>query len=187
MQGTEGDESVNTFYRFLCAAVAGCVGTAGSHPLDTMRVRYLVSKEATPLKGILATSSKKPLMVCHFKGLKPSLYGSSVYTGVTLTVFGELVDKCEPDRTEKACLGAFSGIVGQISSYPLNVIRRRQQAGLSPSDNILLAAKQIMRKEGLSAFYSGLKGSLLKTPLQTAITLVINDWFSSTSLVPNDQ
>ncbi|KAI8340508.1 mitochondrial carrier domain-containing protein [Chlamydoabsidia padenii] len=69
--------------------------------------------------------------------------------------------------------GGIAGLVGQTSSYPLEVIRRRMQVGglLNPNNFVTFTdtVKEIYRLKGLKGFYVGLSIGYLKVTPMVAI------------------
>ncbi len=99
----------------------------------------------------------------------PDETGSSSKTGVNLI------------------FGAISGMLGQTTSYPLDIVRRRMQtAGITGNDyrSILEAFRQIYAQEGLrKGFFKGVSMNWIKGPIAVGISFATYDHVKETLTV----
>jgi solute carrier family 25 protein 42 len=84
-------------------------------------------------------------------------------------------------KTERLLYGAISGLVGQTTTYPFDVVRRRLQtaAVIRPNDRSLGAittARKIIREEGItSGLYKGVTMNWMKGPISVGISFMTFD------------
>ena len=84
--------------------------------------------------------------------------------------------------TQKLLFGYIAGLCAETAIYPLDTVRRRQQAlgdasplGRLGQFNVLTALMHVARNEGLSGMFKGLSLNLVKNPIATAVSFTVND------------
>ncbi len=89
-----------------------------------------------------------------------------------------------PTKAQKATCGAVAGLVGQTSSYPLDIVRRRMQTarqmGLAPDryKTILGTLVEVYQKEGVwRGWYKGVSMNFIKGPMASSISFMCFDTF----------
>uniref|UniRef100_A0A915DM54 Uncharacterized protein n=1 Tax=Ditylenchus dipsaci TaxID=166011 RepID=A0A915DM54_9BILA len=112
--------------RFLIGSLAATTATIFTYPLDTAKARLSVSSYMT-------TGT-------YEIGLRPTILGAMANAGAKET--GRPIN---PLNT--MVFGALAGIVGQTTSYPLDIIRRRMQTNrIPPNHGLLLALNEDLTK-----------------------------------------
>lgn len=80
--------------------------------------------------------------------------------------------------------GAIAGMLGQSSSYPLDIVRRRMQTCRNDVDDyktIVGTLKRIYREEGIKGgFFKGLSMNWVKGPIAVGISFATYDWIRDT-------
>ena len=81
--------------------------------------------------------------------------------------------------TRKLLFGYLAGFCAEIAIYPLDTVRRRQQAfgAASPlgRHNVFRALLMVFRDEGIMGLFKGLSLNLFKNPIATAVSFSVND------------
>lgn len=118
-----------------------------------------------------------------FSGLRPTLLGIMPYSALSFAAFETLKSILERHAaatktreipvSHRLLAGGISGVAAQTSTYPLHVVRRRMQVGLSPFagyHSTWHGLRTIYLREGVAGgLYKGLTLTLLKGPLQSAV------------------
>lgn len=138
------------------------------------------------IRSIYVEPSALPLRMLHFyRGFTVSLLGTIPYRGGIFMVWETLKSQSRqhlsPEFQERnrhrlnLAIGAIAGATSQIATYPLEVIRRHQQASRGLSTHYFLGFKQVVRTvwktSGWRGFYAGLGVGLIKQVPMHSISL----------------
>lgn len=138
------------------------------------------------IKSIYHEPSGLPLGILHFyRGFAVSLLGTIPYRGGIFLVWETLKFESRqhltPEFREKnrhrlnLSIGAIAGATSQIVTYPLEVIRRHQQASGGLNTQYFLSFREVVRKVwvtgGWKGFYTGLGVGLIKQVPMHSISL----------------
>lgn len=129
----EGGQSTSG-RRFLAGSLAGVTSQTLTYPLDMMRARMAVSAEPTSLRavfvGICRTEGPRTLL----RGYVATVLGVIPYAGTSFFTYETLKRRYYQWPGEKhntslymLMFGAAAGAIGQSTSYPLDIVRRRMQ------------------------------------------------------------
>ncbi|GAA47265.1 anoctamin-1, partial [Clonorchis sinensis] len=128
--------------RFLAGCMAGTTCVVTTYPLDFARARMAVttSKRYHNVIHALRTVTTEEGAWALYRGFIPAILGIIPYSGIAFFTFETLKEyrlnrhmailKTRPEKLkpfENLCCGAFSGVLGQTASYPLDIVRRRMQ------------------------------------------------------------
>ena len=124
-----------------------------------------------------------------YRGSSPTILGVIPYAGCSFFTF-ETIKKwyrdtynTSPAPLQRLAAGALAGLVGQTTSYPLDVVRRRMQTEGIINDikypTILSSLKYIYRNEGLRGVYKGVSMNWIKGPIAVSVS------FNTYELVSN--
>jgi len=154
--------------RVLAGAAAGATSVAATYPLDLLRARLAVSREAGGAgagagapRGLAALAREMVAaggVASLYRGLAPTLLGILPYAGISFATFEALKSRAraaaggaEPSALERVAFGGAAGFAGQASTYPLDIVRRRMQTeGYTPY-HAHLAARAPVRADGAGA------------------------------------
>lgn len=173
--------------RFWAGYATLFFATLITHPLDTLRVRISVmhGEASTPtmIKQILETGGWRAL----YQGFSATLVGAGPRGALGFGVFETLKDVSSQSAvlsslaptTQKLLFGYVAGLCAETAIYPLDTVRRRQQAFGAGSPlgkhNVVSALMFVFRSEGFMGLFKGLSLNLFKNPIATAVSFSVND------------
>jgi len=185
-------QSVSFTTRFWAGYMTLFGTTLITHPLDTLRVRLSVHAKSAELgytaagRRLLAEEGVR----AFYRGFGATMVGAGPRGALGFGVSETLKPALAKVRffTEEGAggvgLGRFlcgyaAGVVSEFFIYPLDTIRRRQQAlGDATSigrANVVRALSHIWRTEGVRGMFKGISLNLLKNPMATAVSFLVND------------
>ena len=182
----------NGIIKFLSGSLAGSVALTMTYPFDVIRTRLAYQTTKKLYNGLLdgfyqIISHEGPSSM--FKGIMPALMGSSIYGGITFSIFFSLKSHFPfASNTEIFIFGSLAGIVGQVVSYPFDVVRKRmlahgfieQVSGYRTSFNsqqinsMLCYFKMIWNVEGIRGLLKGLSLNFIKAPIMLGTVHLAN-------------
>jgi len=159
-------------------------------PMETLKVKFINDQTSANPKfkgffhGVRTIIKNEGLAGCY-KGLGPTIVKQGSNQAIRFWVLLTLQDLYRGDdknkKVPKLWTGVFGAIAGAASVYgntPVDVVKTRMQ-GLEASKykNSFHCAGQILKHEGLRAFYKGTVPRLSRVCLDVAITFVIYESF----------
>ena len=122
-----------------------------------------------------------------YRGYMATMVGVVPYAGFSFYSYETLKKRhthsgTPPSTPLLVVFGAVSGVLGQSSSYPFDIVRRRLQVGGSSSvgGSIVGMMKHIARTEGLiKGLYKGLSMNWIKGPIAAGISFSSFDFFKT--------
>ncbi|EPY24930.1 solute carrier family 25, member 42 [Strigomonas culicis] len=185
------DEGRAFALRFMSGALAGATATTFTYPLDLMRARFAArsSSGKTRLPSYRVAfreATAKRGLISLYGGLFPTLVGIMPYAGCSFACFETIkyyivgYYHLQSDRDiavwQRLAAGAFSGLVAQSATYPLDIVRRRMQVTPWRYRGVVHALKTVYKEEGLrQGLYKGLAMNWIKGPIATATSFTVND------------
>jgi len=185
--------------RLTAGAITGMSAMPLTYPFELIRVRLAVETSQSPtrptpwsaIRGILAEGRSSGgitglVPFLHFyRGFTVSLLGTVPYRGGIFLVWETLNAKARavlPPATLHAnqtrihlAIGAIAGTAAQMFTYPLEVIRRTQQASGKGTPNRMIGFQETVRSVWMAAgwrgFFTGLGIGLFKQVPTHAISL----------------
>ncbi|KAK0425930.1 hypothetical protein QR680_009462 [Steinernema hermaphroditum] len=144
--------------RYMAGSLAAVTATTLTYPLDTAKARLSVStkQEYKNLRAVFIQNYREYGLSTFYRGMWPTLMGvvpyagSSFFTYETLKIIYKEEMGGDVSPITRMLFGAAAGLVGQTSSYPLDIVRRRMQTGRIPrGQGVLEALYLIWRNEGV--------------------------------------
>ena len=193
---TSPNTNAPSYIKLIAGSMAGATSVICTYPLDLMRTRLAYQVSIAPHINVLSalkSSYREKGLKSLYYGLGPTLLGILPYAGVSFLVYGTLKSFCfrhasnhtiflSDDREElripiRLACGAIAGALGQTTSYPLDIIRRRMQAhGLSEYvpfyRHTWHAIQEIWRSQGFRGFYVGLSVNYIKVAPAVSVSFV---------------
>ncbi|XP_065371308.1 putative tricarboxylate transport protein, mitochondrial [Calliphora vicina] len=189
MMDTNGQLSVGG--KLLSGLGAGvCEAIVAVTPMETIKVKFVHDQRSSEpkFKGFfhgVRTIIQTEGIGGIYKGLTATILKQGSNQAIRFFVMETLKDVYKGNDPEKKVpklvVGAFGAIAGAASVFgntPLDVVKTRMQ-GLEASKyrNTADCAMQILRNEGISAFYKGTVPRLGRVCLDVGITFMIYDSF----------
>ncbi|KAJ3594366.1 hypothetical protein NHX12_003673 [Muraenolepis orangiensis] len=167
-------ESLSVQQRFGLGCVSGALIHAVFYPLEVLKVRLNLqpSGSSQGLGECARSIYRQESLASFYRGFRPSVLCMVPYAGVECAVHQTIVSWAvnDPSYNSDSQLFFFSFVAfasGQVSSYPLAVIRTQQQAQAfcavsHPISSIYEGFTGIYARHGLRGFYSGMGASFTR-------------------------
>lgn len=184
---------------FLAGSLAGMTSQGLTYPLDRGRAVMAVTPMGRyrNLWSVINSIVRLEGLGGLYRGFAPTMAGAPIYYGFAFYTYEYLKHYCKehnkrvypdedsrPSKKQKATCGAVAGLLGQSSSYPLDIVRRRMQTArqmnVPPEEykTILGTLKMVLKKEGLrKGWYKGLSMNFIKGPMASSISFMCFDTF----------
>ncbi|XP_035722074.1 mitochondrial coenzyme A transporter SLC25A42-like isoform X3 [Vespa mandarinia] len=187
----ESPETTPPVKRLLAGSLAGVTSQGLTYPLDLVRARMAVTlkSEYKTLRQMFRRIYQEEGIVSFYRGFTPTILGVIPYAGMSFFTYDTLkhltaeysqyTTSIPGMATALALLcGAVAGVVGQTSSYPLDIVRRRMQTSAIKNQHYQRVTSTIVKiytEEGLMAFFKGLSMNWVKGPIAVGISFATYD------------
>eukprot|EP00308_Calcidiscus_leptoporus_P025550 CAMPEP_0119375800 /NCGR_PEP_ID=MMETSP1334-20130426/36621_1 /TAXON_ID=127549 /ORGANISM="Calcidiscus leptoporus, Strain RCC1130" /LENGTH=314 /DNA_ID=CAMNT_0007394191 /DNA_START=130 /DNA_END=1074 /DNA_ORIENTATION=+ len=171
--------------RFIAGYMTLFGATLVTHPLDTMRVRVSISHGHLSVSDVLTKLLQSGQIRSLYHGFGATLVGAGPRGAIGFGIFETLKALNPPEPLQrypalaKFFYGYVAGFCAETVIYPLDTVRRRQQAlgDATPLSkrNVLQAILLVARYEGIVGMFKGLPLNLIKNPIGTAVSFAVND------------
>lgn len=125
-----------------------------------------------------------------FRGFIPTMLGIVPYAGVSFftyesckSVYRKHHNDNEPSSMHRLVFGAGAGFIGQSTTYPLDIVRRRMQTDgtqgvVNPEYRTIVSTmRSVVHNEGFtSGLYKGLSMNWIKGPIAVGISFMTYDF-----------
>ncbi|KAI9294412.1 mitochondrial thiamine pyrophosphate carrier [Neoconidiobolus thromboides FSU 785] len=175
---------------FLSGSSAGFLATFLTYPFDLLRTRFALQvKESNNNYKSIYHAIKKIYKLegikGYYHGLNPALLQIFPYMGLmffTYEVSNQKLKETIPKdsifyNSSHSIAGSIAGFISKIIVFPMDVLRKRLQVVISTKTNptntprkLSKLIKNMLRHEGITAFYKGLLPGLLKSIPTSAVT-----------------
>ncbi|XJO73684.1 hypothetical protein BDV3_004626 [Batrachochytrium dendrobatidis] len=177
---------------FWAGSISGFVNGFFSSPMELVKIRLQNQDKASAqlykgpvdcLRKIVAKQGIRGL----YKGLGTTIvretpsYGAyfAAYELMTRMVLPKDADPTEPS-TRLLFAGGMAGVVGWLSTYPVDVVKTRLQSieedRTGKYRNLINGFKVIAREEGIRVFFSGLGATAIRAFPTNAATFYVVVW-----------
>ncbi|XP_018417338.1 PREDICTED: calcium-binding mitochondrial carrier protein SCaMC-2 isoform X1 [Nanorana parkeri] len=174
--------------RLVAGSLAGVIAQSSIYPMEVLKTRMALRKTGQ-YQGMLDCAKKillKEGASAFYKGYVPNMLGIIPYAGIDLAVYETLknawlnryaTSSADPGVFVLLACGTISSTCGQLSSYPLALVRTRMQAQASiegaPQVNMSSLFKHIIQTEGATGLYRGLAPNFMKVIPAVSISYVV--------------
>lgn len=177
--------------RFWAGYATLMMATVVTHPLDTIRVRISVTQGEVSTAQIFRQMVQGGGWHTFYQGYGATLLGAGPRGALGFGVFETLKQwgakhELLPGQPtlRKLVYGYVAGICAETMIYPLDTVRRRQQALGESSPlgkrNVISALIHLAQQEGFFGMFKGLSLNLVKNPIATAVSFAVNDLVKET-------
>ncbi|XP_055331790.1 calcium-binding mitochondrial carrier protein SCaMC-3-like isoform X2 [Paramacrobiotus metropolitanus] len=175
--------------RILAGSMAGAMSQSAIYPMEVIKTRLTLGTTGQ-FDGIFHAARrilKNEGLSAFYRGYAPNLAGILPYAGIDLAVYESLKrwylrrhlpskDAQPPALVVLAC-GMVSSVCGQVSSYPLALVKTRLQAYDGPvfgaENGTIAVIKNIVNTEGIPGLYRGMGPNFLKAVPAVSISYVV--------------
>ncbi|RWS27545.1 calcium-binding mitochondrial carrier protein SCaMC-2-like isoform X2 [Leptotrombidium deliense] len=178
---TDKNVKLSNVERFLAASITGALSQTLLYPLDTMKLKMVISKtgEYSSLFQEIKSNFEDGGIRVFYRGYLVNLLGVIPFYGIELSFYEFLKvlyrDYMEDETTVSrlVCAG-ISTSVAQFTVYPLAIVRARRQAVAADKQvkSLKTMVISIYKKSGIRTFYAGIVPSMLRGVPATAINYV---------------
>ncbi|CAL8306250.1 unnamed protein product [Lota lota] len=185
---TSDGGKVRTHERFIAGSLAGATAQTAIYPMEVMKTRLTLRKTGQ-YSGMFDCAKKilqKEGVKAFYKGYLPNILGIIPYAGIDLAVYESLKnawlahyakDTANPGILVLLACGTISSTCGQLTSYPLALIRTRMQAAASMEGAEQMSMNRmvmkIVEKEGFFGLYRGILPNFMKVIPAVSISYVV--------------
>ncbi|KAM8743397.1 calcium-binding mitochondrial carrier protein SCaMC-2-B isoform 1-T1 [Acanthopagrus schlegelii] len=181
-------ETLGIAERLVAGSLAGAIAQSSIYPMEVLKTRLALRKTGQ-YSGILHCAKhifQKEGVAAFYKGYVPNMLGIIPYAGIDLAVYETLknswlqrfaTDSADPGVFVLLACGTTSSTCGQLSSYPLALVRTRMQAQATleggPQMSMSGLFRHIIRTEGVKGLYRGLAPNFMKVIPSVSISYVV--------------
>uniref|UniRef100_A0A674MFW7 Solute carrier family 25 member 25b n=1 Tax=Takifugu rubripes TaxID=31033 RepID=A0A674MFW7_TAKRU len=181
-------ETLGIGERLVAGSLAGAIAQSSIYPMEVLKTRLALGKtgQYTGMVNCAKHIFLKEGMAAFYKGYVPNMLGIIPYAGIDLAVYETLKnywlqhfakDSADPGVFVLLACGTTSSTCGQLSSYPLALVRTRMQAQATvegaPQMTMTGLFRHIFRTEGLRGLYRGLAPNFMKVIPSVSISYVV--------------
>ncbi|KAK7095207.1 mitochondrial adenyl nucleotide antiporter SLC25A25-like isoform X1 [Littorina saxatilis] len=179
----KGDQKeITVVQRLFSGSAAGAISQTTIYPMEVMKTRLALRKtgEYSSMFDCARKIAKKEGLRSFYRGYIPNLLGIIPYAGIDLCVY-ETLKKLYMSKHKNQDPGIFvllgcgtvSSTCGQLSSYPLALVRTRLQAKGGSKDTMVGLFTKILREDGPFGLYRGIAPNFLKVAPAVSISYVV--------------
>ncbi|XP_077573903.1 mitochondrial adenyl nucleotide antiporter SLC25A24 [Stigmatopora nigra] len=186
--------NIKTHERFIAGSLAGATAQTAIYPMEVMKTRLTLRKtgQYSGMSDCAKKILRKEGIKAFYKGYVPNILGIIPYAGIDLAVYESLKnlwlsryakDTANPGILVLLGCGTISSTCGQLTSYPLALVRTRMQAQASVvgAEQLQMSqmVKKILEKEGFFGLYRGILPNFMKVLPAVSISYVVYEYMRS--------
>lgn len=179
----KGDKKeLTVIQRLMSGSAAGAISQTLIYPMEVMKTRLALRKTGQ-YSGMFDCARhivKKEGAMAFYRGYIPNLLGIIPYAGIDLAVYETLKKMYmakhkdqDPGILVLLGCGTVSSTCGQLSSYPLALVRTRLQAKGGSKETMVGLFTTILKEDGPTGLYRGIAPNFLKVAPAVSISYVI--------------
>ncbi|MED6276643.1 hypothetical protein CHARACLAT_005107 [Characodon lateralis] len=188
-------ETLSILERFVAGSLAGVIAQSTIYPMEVLKTRLALRKtgQYAGISDCAKQIFRKEGLGGFYKGYVPNMLGIIPYAGIDLAVYETLknsylqqygTNSTDPGIVVLLACGTVSSTCGQLSSYPLALVRTRMQAQAVTEGNQQQVSmtgifRQILQNEGPAGLYRGLAPNFLKVIPAVSISYVVYEHLKS--------
>jgi hypothetical protein len=194
-------ESSDHYSRFFASALSSGLAEIATLPTDVVKVRLQIQQDlqARRYKGFIDCVSRivaEESIFALWKGFIPALVRQVLYSSMSLVIYEPVIHllasggkksngdvKAESSFCHRFMAGGISGVIGIICFNWTEVIKTQMQTSIE-TKSMSTVFRQILKTEGVSGFFAGLKPNILRTFLVNATQLSVYDQIKFTIFGP---
>ncbi|KAK5852436.1 hypothetical protein PBY51_023905 [Eleginops maclovinus] len=185
------NETLGIAERLVAGSLAGAFAQSSIYPMEVLKTRLALRKTGQ-YSGIVHCAKhifQKEGATAFYKGYVPNMLGIIPYAGIDLAVYETLknywlqhyaTDSADPGVFVLLACGTTSSTCGQLSSYPLALVRTRMQAQATqeggPQMTMRTLFRHIIKTEGPFGLYRGLAPNFMKVIPSVSISYVVYEY-----------
>lgn len=175
--------------KLLCGSAAGLVSTLTLYPLKTVKTMMNLGRsgEYKSIADCITQLYQKHGLKAFYRGLLCNSVAIIPSTGIDLACYettkqyySKLMNKSEPNMTEKIIIGMASSSFGNLVVYPLLFARTRLQSNRSQTETTINLLKRIWARDGIRGVYTGFSLHILKMAPAAGISYITFESFLKT-------
>lgn len=169
---------VPTWLFLAAGGIGGCVSRTATAPLERVKLAAQIRGNGVKIFGELSAAYAQGGVKALFAGNFANCIRVFPYAGIVALTYNRLIaltpadgefDSMEP--VYRGGCAATAGVIGQITTYPLDVVRARLTIGDGGRQSVLRMVRRIHNTEGIRGLYRGLLPTCMATASFLAIQL----------------
>lgn len=130
--GNSSNKALIMLENFLPGSLAGATSVVFTYPFEVMRTRLALQvnkREYTGIVNALTQMIRQEGLKGCYSGILPTSVGIFIYSGISFCIYFSSKEILGHKNTSSYfAFGAVAGLIGQLSAYPFDVVRKRLQA-----------------------------------------------------------
>lgn len=160
LYATSPNQQLSTVQRLGVGFIAGTLSRTLTSPLDVVKMLVQVNSRGGSTKDTIAKLLKEDGIAGFWRGNAAACIRLGPQSAIKFYAYEELVKRVcggkAPAGVQRTVLGALSGVISQVMTYPLDVIRTRITVDPVKYHGIFGTAATMIKEEGPLSLYAGI-------------------------------